>query len=126
MVWAVTGLGVVMTVGAAYDVSQVSKAKQIAQMAADNMALSASIAVNRNNEDRYAEGQSYSYMHLGGPFNDFTNSMVGVVEYGVDDDGDGVDNLLARATVSGVRLHIKWDRFKPELSESLLTSIGLY
>jgi len=101
MVWGVIGVGVVISVGAAYDVNQVSKAKQIAQMAADNMALTASIAVDNNNIDRYEGGQGYSYRHLGGPANDFTNSMVGIVEYDVDDDGDGIGNLLARATVSG-------------------------
>ncbi len=101
MVWGVIGVGVVITVGAAYDINQVSKAKQIAQMAADNMALTASIAVDTNNTDRYVDGQNYSYRHLGGPTDDFTNSMVGSVEYDVDDDGDGVGNLLARATVSG-------------------------
>jgi len=101
MIWAVTGLGVVISVGAAYDVSQVTKAKQIAQMAADNMALTASIAVDTGNTDRYVDGQNYSYSRLGGPTDDFTNSMVGVVNYDIDDDGDGVGNLLARATVSG-------------------------
>jgi len=101
MVWGVIGIGTVITVGAAYDVNQVSKAKQIAQMAADNMALTASIAVDTGNEDRYEDGQSYSYRHLGGPTDDFTNSMVGSVEYDVDDDGDELNNLLARATVSG-------------------------
>lgn len=101
MIWGVTGVGIVISVGAAYDVSQVNKAKFIAQMAADNMALSASIAVDNDNDERYVDGQGYSYRHLGGPSNDFTNSMVGVVEYNVDDDGDGEGNLLARATVSG-------------------------
>jgi len=101
MIWGVIGIGVIVTVGAAYDVNQVSKAKQIAQMAADNMALTASIAVDGGNEDRYVDGQSYSYRHLGGPADDFTNSMVGTVEYDVDDDGDELNNLLARATVSG-------------------------
>lgn len=101
LVWGVIGVGVVMTVGAAYDVSQVSKAKAIAQMAADNMALTASIAVDKDNDDRYAEGQAYSYRNLGGPKEDFTDSMHGTVEYDVDDDGDGESNLLARATVSG-------------------------
>ncbi len=101
MVWAVVSGGVIISVGAAYDVSQVSKAKQIAQMAADNMALTASIAVDTGNQDRYDDGQKYSYRHLGGPTDDFTDSMVGVVEYDVDDDGDGEGNLLARATVSG-------------------------
>jgi len=101
MIWGVTGVGIVISVGAAYDISQVNKAKLIAQMAADNMALSASIAVDNDNDSRYIGGQGYSYRHLGGPSNDFTNSMVGVVEYNVDDDGDGEGNLLARATVSG-------------------------
>jgi hypothetical protein len=101
MIWGVAGLGVVISVGAAYDINQVSKAKQIAQMAADNMALTASIAVDTNNDDRYVDGQGYTYRYLGGPTDDFTDSMVGVVEYDVDDDGDGESNLLARATVSG-------------------------
>jgi len=101
MIWGVTGVGIVISVGAAYDVSQVNKAKLIAQIAADNMALSASIAVDNDNDSRYIGGQGYAYRHLGGPSNDFTNSMVGVVEYNVDDDGDGEGNLLARATVSG-------------------------
>lgn len=104
MAWGVTGVGVVMCVGAAYDINQVSKAKAIAQMAADNMALTASIAVDMDNDDRYEEGQSYSYRNLGGPEDDFTNSMYGSVEYDVDDDGDGESNLLARATVAGTYL----------------------
>jgi len=100
-IWAVSIAGVVFTVGAAYDVTQASKAKAIAQMAADNMALTASIAVDKDNDDRYVEGQRYSYLKLGGPKEDFTKSIHGSVEYDVDDDGDGEGNLLARATVSG-------------------------
>lgn len=118
MVWGVIGIGVVMMVGAAYDVNQVSKAKAIAQMAADNMALTASIAVDTNNDDRYIDDDSYPYIELGGPANDFTNSMTGVVNYDVPDltdqsrDANGnlkfdesgapvYEKLIATATVSG-------------------------
>ena len=64
MVWGVVGIGVVVTVGAAYDINQVSKAKQIAQLAAANMELTASIAIDDGNENRYTNGESYSYRHL--------------------------------------------------------------
>ncbi len=118
MVWGVIGVGIIITVGAAYDVNQVSKAKAIAQMAADNMALTASIAVDTDNENRFEEGQTYSYRNLGGPQDDFTDSMEGVVTYDIldetdqkkDENGDLVfdengnpvyEKLLARATVSG-------------------------
>ncbi|HHI88874.1 MAG TPA: hypothetical protein ENK01_02880, partial [Hellea balneolensis] len=71
--WAVAGLAIITTVGAAYDVSQVSKAKQMAQIAADNMALTASVAVDFDNEDRFEDGKAYSYRELGGPSKDFTD-----------------------------------------------------
>lgn len=118
MAWGVIGVAVVVTVGSAYDINQVSKAKQIAQLAADNMALTASIAVDKDNDDRYVEGEAYSYEQLGGPENDFTDSMVGQVTYDVadtqdqstnddgtlkyDENGDPVyEKLIAQATVSG-------------------------
>ena len=117
-VWAISGLSIIMAVGAAYDVSQVSKAKQLAQIAADNMALTASVAVDFDNDDRFQENHSYPYTQLGGPSRDFTNSMVGRVEYDVtdtkdpkrdengnivlDEHGNPVYNkLIARATVTG-------------------------
>ncbi len=117
-IWAVSIGAIVFTVGSAYDVNQISKAKQMAQMAADNMALTASIAVDFGNDDKFVEGQAYSYEYLGGPAKDFTDSMQGVVRYDIiddadqkrDDDGNLVfddfgnpvyEKLLARATVSG-------------------------
>ena len=110
MAWGVTLAGLTFTIGASYDLTQVSKAKAIAQVAADNMALTASIAVDFGNEDRFVEGQEYSYTFLGGPKEDFTRSMVGSVEYNIIDDQDPANadlpdgdkkRLLARATVTG-------------------------
>ena len=101
MIWAISGTAVVFAVGTAYDVSQVTSAKRIAQTVADHMALTASIAIDTDNEDRYIEGQIYPYQQLSGPTHDFTNSIKGSVEYDVDDDGDDTDNLLARTTVTG-------------------------
>ena len=97
-------------VGASYDLAQLTKAKQIAQMTADNMALAASIAVDQNNSERYVGKRKYPYSKLGGAQPDFTNSMQGFVVYDIVDDLDptnvGVDpqdskRLLARATVEG-------------------------
>jgi len=101
LTWAMTMAGVTFSVGSAYDFTQVSKAKGMAQLAADNMALAASIAVDFDNEDKYVENQNYDYTDMGGPSEDFTGSMIGSVQYDVDDDGDGESNLLARATVTG-------------------------
>lgn len=98
MAWAVSLLVVVLAVGSAFDASQASKAKQLAQSAADNMALTASIAVDRNNQVRFVEGQGYTYAQIGGPSEDFTGTMTGKVEYDVQ---DGDDKLIARATISG-------------------------
>jgi len=110
MAWGVTLAGLTFSIGASYDLTQVSKARAIAQVAADNMALAASVAVDFNNDDRFVEGQHYDYTHLGGPDEDFTHSMVGSVVYDIVDDQDA-DNeelsdgakkrLLARATVTG-------------------------
>jgi hypothetical protein len=100
--WAMSAMAIIMMSGAAYDYTQLSKAKAIAQVAADNMALAASVAVDQDNDNRYnAAPATYSYRELGGPQDDFTNSMRGSVEYEVDDDGDGEPDLLARATVNG-------------------------
>jgi len=110
MTWGVILAGMTFTIGASYDLTQVSKARAIAQVAADNMALTASIAVDFNNNERYVEGQSYSYTQLGGPKEDFTRSMHGSVVYDIVDDQDPHNaqlpasekkRLLARATVSG-------------------------
>ena len=77
MTWVIAGVAVVFATGAAYDFSQVSRAKAMAQLAADNMALAASVAVDTENSDKYTEGQSYSYANMGGPSNDFTGFGVG-------------------------------------------------
>ena len=118
MTWGVSMSAIILSVGAAYDYSQLSKAQSMAQLAADNMALAASIAIDYANEDRYVEFQEYPYSQLGGPSEDFTGSMVGVVEYDIidtedpqldrdgepvlDDDGEPVyQKLIARSVVSG-------------------------
>ena len=64
--WAVSLVAIVFAVGSAFDTSQASKAKQLAQSAADNMALSASIAVDRNNQEKFLEGVPYtlSLIHI--------------------------------------------------------------
>ena len=96
--WAVSLVAIVFAVGSAFDTSQASKAKQLAQSAADNMALSASIAVDRNNQEKFLEGVPYTYAQIGGPSEDFTGTMSGKVEYDVQ---DGPDKLIARATITG-------------------------
>lgn len=98
VVWAAALLTVMIAVGAAFDLSQASKAKKLAQIAADNLALSASIAVDTNNKQRFEQGQTYSLSEIGAPAADFTNTMRGSVEYDVP---DGEDKLLARATIAG-------------------------
>ncbi len=117
-IWALSASVIIIGAGTAYDTTQISKARQLAQIAADNMALTASIAVDFNNDKRYEEGKAYSYKKLGGPAEDFTNSMVGRVEYDVVDKSDPkkdesgniiydkngkkiYNKLIARATVSG-------------------------
>lgn len=109
-VWAVSSAMVVISAGSAYDVNQLAKAKKVAQIAADNMALAASISVDHENPDKYTEGQSYPYTELGGPLRDFTDSMTGSVEYDIVDDLDPTNaskpegdrsRLIARATVTG-------------------------
>lgn len=107
LMWAISMTGIVISIGATYDLAQISKAKSIAQYAADNMALTASIAVDFENSDRYVGGRSYSYNRIGGGAEDFTGTMRGRVQYDVDDtqaqnlpEGDKA-RLLARATVSG-------------------------
>ena len=118
MTWGISMTAIILSVGSAYDFSQLSKAQSMAQLAADNMALAASISIDFANEDRYVEFREYSYSELGGPSEDFTNSMVGVVEYDVLDEHDpqlDIDgelildengeptykNLIARSVVSG-------------------------
>jgi hypothetical protein len=96
--WAVSLLTIMFAVGSSFDASQASKARKLAQIAADSMALTASIAVDMNNDERFVEGVQYSYSEIGGPSKDFTGTMLGSVEYDVQ---DGDDKLIARATVSG-------------------------
>ncbi|MBL4766248.1 MAG: hypothetical protein JKY94_00740 [Rhodobacteraceae bacterium] len=110
MMWAVSMMGILLSVGAAYDLAQVSKAKSLAQIAADNMALAASVAVDLDNASRYQANHAYPYREIGGAKDDFTGTITGKVQYDIVDDGD-VDNtnlpanertrLLARARVSG-------------------------
>lgn len=110
LIWAISMMGVLLSVGSGYDLAQLTKAKALAQYAADNMALSASIAVDLNNDDRFVQGQSYPYAEIGAGGVDFTGSMTGSVQYDIVDDMDtGNTNLpesdksrlLARATVGG-------------------------
>lgn len=98
MSWGVSLLAIVFAVGSAFDASQAGKAKQLAQAAADNMALTASIAVDRDNDERFTEGVPYTYAEIGGPSEDFTGTMTGKVEYDIE---DGDERLIARATISG-------------------------
>lgn len=100
--WALSITAIMTMTGAAFDIHQYSKAKSMAQLAADNMALAASVAVDFGNDDRYVEFQKYSYADIGGPSEDFTKSIEGYVEYDVDEDGDGKGDLLARSHISGV------------------------
>lgn len=85
-------------VGAAFDLAQYNRAKALAQYTADNMALSASVAVDRKNPDKYTNDTDYQYGDIGGVGVDFTNSITGSVNYSAED-ADGL--LLARATVTG-------------------------
>ena len=110
IMWGVILSGMVLTVGATYDMAQLTKAKALAQYTADNMALQASIAVDTNNEDRYVADQVYTYAEISAGNVDFTDSLTGSVQYDIVDDLDA-DNanldeenkskLLARATVTG-------------------------
>ena len=110
MMWAVSMTGVIISVGATYDIAQITKAKALAQYAADNMALAASVAVDIDNDDRYANDTPYGYDDIGGAAEDFTGTMQGRVLYDIvdsnDSDNTGLDEddksrLLARATVWG-------------------------
>ena len=107
LMWAVSMTGIIITIGATYDIAQISKAKSLAQYAADSMALTASIAVDFNNDDKYVGGQSYSYEAIGGGGPDFTGTMTGSVQYDIDDSVaqnlpvGSKARLLARATVIG-------------------------
>jgi len=108
--WAISMMAVIFAVGATYDMAQITKAKQRAQMVADSMALTASIAVDAENGSRYKANKRYSYAELGSPGVDFTKSIVGYVVYDIVDDKDpnnknkfapDKSRLLARATVVG-------------------------
>ena len=110
LLWAVSMMAVLLSVGSGYDLAQLTKAQALAQYAADNMALSASIAVDLDNNDRYVPGQSYPYAQIGTGGDDFTGSITGSVQYDIVDDKDtgntglptnDKSRLLARATVSG-------------------------
>jgi len=110
LMWGVSAMAIILTAGSAYDLGQLTKAKKVAQFAADTMALTASIAVDTGNSDRYVEGQNYTYADLGGPAQDFTNSMIGTVAYDIVDDLDPANQnlaegeqskLIARATITG-------------------------
>jgi len=108
--WAISMMVVIFVVGATYDMTQITKAKQRAQMVADSMALTASIAVDAENGSRFKANKRYSYKELGNPGVDFTKSIVGYVQYDIVDDKDpnninkstsDKSRLLARATVEG-------------------------
>lgn len=110
IMWAIALSGILLSVGATYDLAQLTKAKALAQYTADNMALQASIAVDTNNNDRYVADQVYTYAEISPGNEDFTNSLTGSVEYDIIDtldtaniglDDDDKSKLLARATVSG-------------------------
>ena len=108
LMWAVSMLGIMISIGATYDLAQISKAKAIAQYAADNMALTASIAVDTDNDDKFVGGDTYTYAQIGGGADDFTGTITGSVAYDVDDSEDqdlpegSKARLLARSTVTGV------------------------
>lgn len=110
IMWAIALSGMILTVGATYDMAQLTKAKALAQYTADNMALQASIAVDTNNDDRYVADQIYTYAEISAGNVDFTDSLTGSVQYNIVDELDannaGLDDenkskLLARATVTG-------------------------
>lgn len=101
IMWACSFLGVMTAIGGAYDLAQFSRAKALAQYTADNMALTASIAIDMENGNKYTQvgaGDPYPFSEIGGVGNDFTNSITGTVDYEASD-ADGA--LLARATVTG-------------------------
>lgn len=102
--------GVLLSCGAAYDMTQIHKARALAQFTADHMALAASISVDFKNPDQFTAGVSYPYESIGAGGIDFTGTITGVVEYDIVDTADAGnedldDNdksrLLARATVKG-------------------------
>lgn len=108
--WALSMMAVIFAVGATYDMSQITKAKQHAQMMADSMALTASISVDMDNEKRFQENKRYSYIELGHANFDFTKSMKGYVVYDIVDNQDPKNEdkpewdrsrLLARSTIEG-------------------------
>lgn len=108
--WAISMTAVTISIGASYDMSQISKAQSIAQITADNMALAASISIDMDNNDRYVDGKAYGYHEIGGIKSDFTKSITGTVQYDIVDDNDPKNahlpetdkvRLLARATVTG-------------------------
>jgi len=108
--WAISMMAIIFIAGATYDMSQMTIAKQRAQMIADSMALTASIAVDSGNVSRFKANKRYSYTELGSPEMDFTKSIVGYVAYDIVDDKDPNNKdksardktrLLARATVAG-------------------------
>lgn len=110
LMWAVSMTGIIISVGATYDLSQLTKARALAQYAADNMALAASIAVDTDNDDRFVANTAYPYSQIGAGGEDFTGSMTGSVQYDIVDSSDSGNadlsdeeksRLLARAIVSG-------------------------
>lgn len=98
ILWGLTMFTLVFLAGSALDVSLAYKLKLQAQAVADNMALTASKAVDMDNPDRYVENTPYSYVDIGGAYSVFTNTLAGSVEYDI---ADGDDKLIARATVVG-------------------------
>ena len=86
IMWAIALSGMILTVGATYDMAQLTKAKALAQYTADNMALQASIAVDTNNDDRYVADQIYTYAEISAGNVDFTDSLTGSVQYDIVDD----------------------------------------
>ncbi len=98
LVWALCLTVIIMAMGCVVDSMRVYHAKQLAQTAADSLALSASAAVDRDDPNRPIEGKLYKYSQIAGPTHDFTGNMLASVKYDI---ADGDDRLLARATVSG-------------------------
>ena len=105
LMWAVSMTGIMLSIGAGYDLSRLSQARTLAQITADNMALAASIAVDRKNSERFKENKYYRYDEIGTPGQDFTKSIKAKVQYNVVDTAAGQDGkkeiLIARATVTG-------------------------
>ena len=98
LVWALCLTVIILAVGCVVDSMRYYQAKQLAQVAADSLALQASAAVDKNESSRPIAGKQYKFSEIAGPTHDFTGDLKASVEYDVP---DGDDTLIARATVSG-------------------------